>query len=178
MLLNDGTPLDAVADTRLGQHAPWSGRIAAAALALETVSSERVEIVAVRAAVFSRAAIQQLGGAIHPSTPGEVTHLREQVGHGMTLLGFADEPHAILRVGDVLIELADGGSRGPLLRPFVVAAPSTFDRWVAYLDSTYTTIAYECIAAAPVSLAATATAHDLASAAVDALRAQDERRAA
>lgn len=142
---------------------PHAVRLAAVALTLEGLTGTTPSVVPVRAALYGRAAVLRLGGAHLPTHQGEIDHFREQVGPAMILLGF-DEPHAVLQLDGIYIEVADAsdwGGRGVLLRPFPHAIPDS-DTWTAEGLRHGATITYQRLDAQSVNLTVDADARGLA----------------
>lgn len=128
-----------------GPTRTWQQRIVALMLVLQRSTCTPVELVPVRAAIYSRSALFRLGGCALPTSEGEMEQFHEQVGSAMVLLG-TERPHAIVLVGSVMIELADArewNDRGALLRPFVSDRPQTLDRWTVQGLRYGVSIAYE-----------------------------------
>lgn len=134
----------------------WPVRLAAAAMALESVTGIKPVVVTVRAAAYSRSAVLRLGGAMIPQHQGEVEHFREQVGPAMILLGLEGAaPHAVLAVGTHLVEVAHGvdwNDRGVLVRPFAHAPGARGSRWSVGGLRFGVTVAYEQVPRSSVQL--------------------------
>jgi len=106
-------------------------RISATIVLIERLTGIEAEVLPVRAVLYSRSAVNRLGGAMMPAHAGEIAHFREQVGPAMILLGI-DQPHAVLLAADLMIELADSAQwaqRGVLLHPFVANRPTDLTQW-------------------------------------------------
>ncbi|MCB0877371.1 MAG: hypothetical protein KDC46_00115 [Thermoleophilia bacterium] len=104
-------------------RASWSVRIHAAALALRELTGRDPRIVPVRAVAYTRGAVLRLGGALFPTSAGELEYFREQVGRGMLLLGF-DSVHAVVAFDDHALELSLPGDHtaGVMTEPFAFEA--------------------------------------------------------
>lgn len=138
--------------------------------------------VAVRAAAYSRMAVQQIGSAVLPATSGEIEHLREQAGDAIVLLGY-EHLHMVWLAHGLIVDLADAhdwNDRGALLRPYAAAMPEegTDGLWTVDGLRYGVTVAYERIDGAIIPIAPSAQAYRLANRVADQLRdARRERRA-
>jgi hypothetical protein len=90
---------------QVAAHASWAARICAAAIALRELTGRDPLIVPVRGVAYNRGAVLRLGGALYPTSAGELEYFREQVGRAMLLLGF-DAVHAVISFGDHALELS------------------------------------------------------------------------
>ena len=119
-------------------------RLAFAIELIESHTCQPVQVCEVRCAVFSRSALFHLGGAMVPTTPGEVEQFREQARGGFVQVGTAEHPHRVLRVGGFVLDpthSAAWGDRGVWIRPF--ATPYAPPAWVADRLPFGVQIAYE-----------------------------------
>ena len=140
-------------------------RIAAAATLVQRLTGITPDRVGVQAAACSRSAAYCLGGAMIPHTSGEIEQFQEQAGHGLRLLG-PDPPHTILRVGDMILELADSrewNDRGVYLRPFTAqVASSPTEPWVVEGPRFGVQVSYELVDVAPICAPSSITAYRIA----------------
>ena len=112
---------------------------------IEALTGCTPRVRAVRAAVFSRSALYHLGGAMLPATLGEAQQFSEQCRGGFVELHCDTQPHLILVVDEIMLELAHSAQwndRGVLVRPFASPLPRT-STWVVNGRPFGVAIAYE-----------------------------------
>lgn len=144
---------------------PWRDRLATVLLVLKQAGCVP-RLACVRGVAFSRSAQFQLGGPLIPRHEGELQHFDEQVGHCMRLLGFdEDEPHVVIVVDGVLVDVADSRDwrdRGVILRP--VAVPCIvplLDQWTVGPLRYGVVVAYQPIASSIYPVVDGEPAHDV-----------------
>jgi len=162
-----------------GHDMPWEQRLQAAVLLLHRLTNVEVEVLPVRAVLYSRSARYRLGGPMMPEHAGDVAHIREQVGSSMVLLG-VERLHAVILVGSVMIEMIDAqqwSDQGVLLRPFVADRPIDLSQWTVEGLRYGVSVTYEHRPEISVALTADLVAHRLANDVQEAMNQPARRRA-